>query len=128
LIKDPASATEVLQQLADVGFSLALDDFGTGYSSLAYLARFPIHTLKIDRSFVSAMLGHAQSRAIVESTIALARGLGLKVTAEGVEQEAEAQLLRELGCDFAQGYLFSKPIPEAQLVEKWWNGDAAVGM
>ena len=119
LIKDPASATKVLQELADAGFSLALDDFGTGYSSLAYLARFPIHTLKIDRSFVREMLSHSQSRAIVESTIALARGLGLKVTAEGVEQEAEAQLLRELGCDYAQGYLFSHPLPEAQLMAEW---------
>jgi diguanylate cyclase (GGDEF)-like protein len=104
LIKDPVSAIQALEQLVAAGFTLALDDFGTGYSSLAYLARFPIHTLKIDRSFVSEMLTHPQSRAIVESTIALARGLGLKVTAEGVEQEAEAQLLRELGCDYAQGY------------------------
>jgi diguanylate cyclase (GGDEF)-like protein len=125
LIKDPASAAKVLQQLADAGFLLALDDFGTGYSSLAYLARFPIHTLKIDRSFVREMLTHAQSRAIVESTIALARGLGLKVTAEGVEQEAEAQLLRELGCDCAQGYLFSHPIPEAQLMAEWPRLSAA---
>ena len=124
LIKDPASATKVLQRLAQAGFTLALDDFGTGYSSLAYLARFPIHTLKIDRSFVSEMLVHAQSRAIVESTIALARGLGLKVTAEGVELEGEARLLRELGCDYAQGYLFSKPIPEAQLMAQWWGGTA----
>lgn len=122
LIKDPVSAIRALEQLVAAGFTLALDDFGTGYSSLAYLARFPIHTLKIDRSFVSEMLNHAQSRAIVESTIALARGLGLKVTAEGVEQEAEAQLLRELGCDYAQGYLFSKPVPEAQLMAEWWDG------
>lgn len=127
LIKDPASATKVLQRLVDAGFSLALDDFGTGYSSLAYLARFPIHTLKIDRSFVREMLTHAQSRAIVESTIVLARGLGLTVTAEGVEREEEAQLLRELGCDCAQGYLFSKPIPEAQLMAASW-GRAAIGM
>ena len=122
LIKDPVSAIHALEQLVAAGFTLALDDFGTGYSSLAYLARFPINTLKIDRSFVSAMLNHAQSRAIVESTVALARGLGLKVTAEGVEQESEAQLLRELGCDYAQGYLFSKPIPEAQLLTEWWDG------
>ena len=127
LIKDPASATKVLQRLADAGFSLALDDFGTGYSSLAYLARFPIHALKIDRSFVSEMLTHSQSRAIVEATIVLARGLGLKVTAEGVEHEKEAQLLRELGCDSAQGYLYSMPIPEAQLIATWW-GNKAIGM
>ncbi|MFT3929323.1 MAG: EAL domain-containing protein [Spongiibacteraceae bacterium] len=127
LIKDPASATQVLQRLADAGFSLALDDFGTGYSSLAYLARFPIHTLKIDRSFVAEMLTHSQSRAIVEATIVLARGLGLSVTAEGVEHEAEAQLLRSLGCDCGQGYLFSAPIPEAQLTAIWW-GTKAIGM
>ncbi len=119
LIKDPASAEAVMQRLAEAGFTLALDDFGTGYSSLAYLARFPIHTLKIDRSFVRDMLGHAQSRTIVESTIALARGLGLQVTAEGVEQQAEADLLRGLGCDYAQGYLFSRPVPEEQLLTLW---------
>jgi diguanylate cyclase (GGDEF)-like protein len=111
LIKDPASAGAVMQRLADAGFTLALDDFGTGYSSLAYLARFPIHTLKIDRSFVRNMLDHSQSRTIVESTISLARGLGLRVTAEGVEQQAEADLLRRLGCDCAQGFLFSRPVP-----------------
>ncbi len=119
LIKDPTSAEKVLRNLADAGFSLALDDFGTGYSSLAYLARFPIHTLKIDRSFVCAMLEHTQSRAIVESTIALARGLGLKVTAEGVELEAEARMLRDLGCDCAQGFLFSEPVTAAQLLTLW---------
>jgi len=117
----------VLQRLANAGFSLALDDFGTGYSSLAYLARFPIHALKIDRLFVSEMLTHSQSRAIVEATIVLARGLGLKVTAEGVENEREAQLLRELGCDSAQGYLYSTPIPEAQLTATWW-GSKVIGM
>ncbi len=119
LIKDPASAEAVMQRLADAGFTLALDDFGTGYSSLAYLARFPIHTLKIDRSFVRQMLDHAQSRTIVESTIVLARGLGLRVTAEGVEQQAEADLLRALGCDYAQGYLFSRPVPRPQLMALW---------
>lgn len=125
LIKDPASAGKVLQKLADAGFSMALDDFGTGYSSMAYLARFPINTLKIDRSFVHDMLAQSQSRAIVESTIALARGLGLKVTAEGVELEAEARMLRELGCDCAQGFLFSDPIPEAQLVANWQQAGLA---
>jgi diguanylate cyclase (GGDEF)-like protein len=115
LIKDPASAGAVMQRLADAGFTLALDDFGTGYSSLAYLARFPIHTLKIDRSFVRNMLDHSQSRTIVESTISLARGLGLRVTAEGVEQQAEADLLRRLGCDCAQGFLFSRPVPMREL-------------
>lgn len=125
LIKDPATAGKVLQELADAGFLLALDDFGTGYSSMAYLARFSIHTLKIDRSFVRDMLAHAQSRAIVESTIALARGLGLQVTAEGVELEAEARLLRELGCDCAQGFLFSEPIPEAQLMAQWQQAGLA---
>ncbi len=123
LIKDPASAEAVMQRLTDAGFTLALDDFGTGYSSLAYLARFPIHTLKIDRSFVRDMLDHAQSRTIVESTIVLARGLGLRVTAEGVEQQAEADLLRKLGCDCAQGYLFSRPVPAAELSRQWMGRD-----
>lgn len=119
LIRDPNSAGKVLHELADAGFTLALDDFGTGFSSMAYLARFPIHMLKIDRSFVHAMLDHAQSRAIVETTIALARGLGLKVTGEGVEYEDEVRLLDELGCDFAQGFLFGRPVPEEELAELW---------
>ncbi len=128
LIKDPVSAANVLQNLVEAGFTLALDDFGTGYSSLAYLARFPIHTLKIDRSFVREMLNQPQSRAIVESTISLARGLGLKVTAEGVELESEASLLRALDCDYVQGYLFSRPIPEAQLMVDWLDDAAAMAV
>ncbi|TGD74826.1 EAL domain-containing protein [Mangrovimicrobium sediminis] len=125
LIKDPSSAGKVLSALAEAGFTLALDDFGTGYSSMAYLARFPIHMLKIDRSFVHAMLHHAQSRAIVETTIALARGLGLEVTAEGVEHDGEADLLRNLGCDYAQGYLIGRPMPESELLSRWWPQDRA---
>jgi len=120
LIKDPSSAGKVLQALSDAGFLLALDDFGTGYSSMAYLGRFPIDMLKIDRSFVHRMLEHAQSRAIVETTIALARSLGLSVTAEGVERPAEAELLRELGCDSVQGFLYGDPLSEEELVARWW--------
>lgn len=119
LIKDPVSAELVLRELAMAGFALVLDDFGTGYSSLEYLARFPFDTLKIDRTFVHHMLGETRNRTIVESTIALAHGLGLSVTAEGVEARAEADLLRTLGCDSAQGYLFARPMPAANFSEYW---------
>ena len=122
LMQDVEGARETLRALKSHGVGLSVDDFGTGYSSLAYLRRLPIDTLKIDRSFVRDMLAHAQSRTIVESTIALARGLGLQVTAEGVEQQAEVELLRELGCHCGQGYLFSRPQPQTQLIAKLQAG------
>ena len=107
-----------LHALRALGVGLAIDDFGTGYSSLAYLSRFPITKLKIDRSFVSAMLLDATDRAITMAIIGLGHTLGLKVVAEGVEQPREAALLREARCDELQGYLFGKPMPAAAL-ETW---------
>jgi len=109
LMFDPRGAAELLVRLSRLGVKLSIDDFGTGYSSLAYLRRMPIDSLKIDREFVSHMLHNEQDSIIVRSTIALAHNLNLKVIAEGVEDAATLNALREMGCDFAQGYHISRP-------------------
>jgi diguanylate cyclase (GGDEF)-like protein len=117
LLADPERVRSTLDRLDDLGTSLAIDDFGTGYSSLGYLKRLPVRTIKIDRSFVMDMLESPSDEAIVRSTIELARNLGLRVVAEGVETEAAWDALREHGCTLAQGYLISKPAPAAELDE-----------
>ena len=114
MMPDPESAIEVMGQLKSLGIKLALDDFGTGYSSLSYLHRFPLDSLKIDRSFVSRMMVDDE---IVRTIITLGRNLGLKVIAEGVETIEQAARLRELGCEFAQGYLFSVPVNAQQATD-----------
>ena len=100
-----------LQALRDMGIHIAIDDFGTGFSSLSYLSKFPVDTLKIDRSFVIEMTDSPQGLALVSTIISLAHALQLKVVAEGVETEEQARLLRLLNCEEMQGYLFSKPVP-----------------
>jgi diguanylate cyclase (GGDEF)-like protein/PAS domain S-box-containing protein len=105
----------ILQTVRGLGVEIAVDDFGTGYSSLAYIARLPIHDLKIDRSFVVGMTQNEDSLIIVKSVISLAHSLRLNVVAEGVETEEQAALLLKLGCDEMQGYLFSAPVPPAEV-------------
>jgi diguanylate cyclase (GGDEF)-like protein len=104
-----------LNAVRALGLDIAIDDFGTGYSSLAYLARLPVKTLKIDRSFVITMLNDPNSTLLVQTMISLAHSLRLKVVAEGVETEDQAKMLRLLRCDEMQGYLFSKPLPLAEI-------------
>ncbi|MCB2029988.1 MAG: EAL domain-containing protein, partial [Rhodoferax sp.] len=106
----------VLQTLRGVGIEVAIDDFGTGYSSLAYLVQLPLNALKIDRAFVLGLDQGRQSVMIVKSIMSLAHSLKLQVVAEGVETEAQAAQLHDMGCDLMQGYLFSKPLPFDQLV------------
>ncbi|MFQ5473461.1 MAG: putative bifunctional diguanylate cyclase/phosphodiesterase [Dehalococcoidia bacterium] len=110
-MRDALRSVAVLTDLRTLGVRIAIDDFGTGYSSLSYLAKLPITTLKIDRSFVSDLDAEEHSRSLVSAIIALAHGLGFDVLAEGVETEAQLALLRAYGCDRYQGFLFSKPWP-----------------
>jgi EAL domain-containing protein (putative c-di-GMP-specific phosphodiesterase class I) len=103
------TATDMLRQLRSLGVQLAIDDFGTGYSSLSYLHRFPIDTLKIDRSFVTRMANNPENVEIVRTIVMLAQVLGMDVVAEGVETKEQLKLLRDLRCEYGQGYYFSRP-------------------
>ncbi len=109
------AAVGLLKQLRDLGVQLSIDDFGTGYSSLSYLQRFPVDTLKIDRSFVTQMMENEDNLAIVRTIVALAQNLGMDVVAEGVETEDQLTLLRKLECENGQGFLFSSPLGGRQL-------------
>jgi EAL domain-containing protein (putative c-di-GMP-specific phosphodiesterase class I) len=124
LLHDPANSSLVLNDLAKRGFVLALDDFGTGFSSLSYLKRYPFSILKIDRSFVSDMHKDSSSLEIVRSTIQLAHALGMKVVAEGVEDEQTLLSLHTLGCNYAQGYYIGRPMMATQIAI--WQKEAPV--
>lgn len=118
VMDDPRNALATLSELHALGLSLSIDDFGTGYSSLSYLKRLPVDELKIDRSFVRTMARNKDDEVIVRSTIDLAHNMGLRVVAEGVEDETTLALLRSLGCDLAQGYHMSRPLAVADF-ERW---------
>jgi diguanylate cyclase (GGDEF)-like protein len=113
LMQSGGNTILVLEHMDAMGVGLSIDDFGTGYSSLAYLKRFPVHKIKIDRAFVRELVASAEDRAIVAAVMALANSLQLKVVAEGVETEAQLELLRQHGCELAQGFLFSGAQPAA---------------
>ncbi|HEX4007378.1 MAG TPA: EAL domain-containing protein [Acidobacteriaceae bacterium] len=122
LMQEPEVARAELEKCRALGLNISIDDFGSGYSSLSYLHHFPIDTLKIDQSFIRSMSTHAGSLVLVKSILGLARNLGMKVIAEGVETAQDAATLRTLGCEYIQGYWFSKPLPfEAAIrfVQTW---------
>ena len=116
---------EILKTLRNMGITIAIDDFGTGYSSLSYLKRLPIDHLKIDRSFVQNMDSDANDAAIVRSVIDLGHNLGIKVIAEGVEHLDSLAILKELGCDAAQGFHIGRPMPASQ-VDTWFKHATAI--
>jgi diguanylate cyclase len=117
LMQDPAHAKALLEELTAIGIRFAVDDFGTGYSSLAYLQRFPLAKLKIDRSFVENLLTSRNDQAIVSAVVGLAQTLELELVAEGVETEAQRQLLTAMGCDHIQGWLVCKALPSEELAQ-----------
>ena len=114
LMSDPEESVDILEQLSRMGVLVSVDDFGTGYSSMSYLRRFPIDKLKIDRCFVSELLARPDDASIVKAIVSLAHSLQLKVVAEGVETTEQLELLKTLGCDQYQGYLFSAAVPAAE--------------
>jgi EAL domain-containing protein (putative c-di-GMP-specific phosphodiesterase class I) len=115
-IQDARHAITILERLRKFGVRVSIDDFGTGYSSLSFLHQLPFDTLKIDRSFVSAMQSQSDGGQIVQTILDLAKNLNLDVVAEGTESAEHVDLLRQMGCGFAQGYFFSRPLNEADAI------------
>jgi EAL domain-containing protein (putative c-di-GMP-specific phosphodiesterase class I) len=128
LMRDAAAALRVLRALKSLGVLLAIDDFGTGYSSLSHLSQFPLDILKVDKSFVDDLDGSRDGLEIVAAVIKLAHALGLQVVAEGVEQAAQLDHLKMMGCDFAQGYHFSRPMPAYQVGRQKVGREALSGV
>ena len=123
-MRDEERTTRILGELKKLGVRLCIDDFGTGYSSLSYLRRFALDILKIDRSFVSDMLNNTESQEIVKTILSLASNLNMQVVAEGVETAEQVRLLKSLGCEFAQGYFFSKPLEAAEVTRILMTSEA----
>jgi len=117
IMRNPEQAAIILRELGDMGVGLAIDDFGTGYSSLSYLQKFPINTLKIDRSFVSDIVENEEDACIVSAIISMAHSLNLQVVAEGVESEEQLEFLKERQCEYVQGFMVSKPVTESKAEE-----------
>jgi EAL domain-containing protein (putative c-di-GMP-specific phosphodiesterase class I) len=120
LLEDLTAARPVLSDLASFGVGIHIDDFGTGYSSLSYLAELPVQTLKIDQTFVERLTGSAKNGRVVQAIVALGKAMNLEIVAEGVETEEQLTLVREFGCDLAQGFYISKPMPERGFLD-WCN-------
>jgi EAL domain-containing protein (putative c-di-GMP-specific phosphodiesterase class I) len=118
VMADTPRTMEILTRLGSMGLRIAVDDFGTGYSSLSYLKKLPVHTLKIDKSFIIGMNANDNDAAIVRTSIELAHNLGLEVVAEGVETELALKRLKALGCDMAQGHYLGRPLTATEL-EDW---------
>jgi predicted signal transduction protein with EAL and GGDEF domain len=124
LVANFETAMNALQLLRNLGASIALDDFGTGYSSLSYVHQLPLDKIKIDRRFVNDVCDDRRARKIVKTIIGLSRDLDIQCVAEGVETEAQAVVLSELGCPQMQGYLFSRPVPLND-IKRWMERDKA---
>ncbi len=124
-MSDAAATGVTLRALHELGVRVVLDDFGTGYSSLAYLSQLPLDVIKVDRSFVAGLHESPANLAIVRAVVGLAQGLGIVVTAEGIEREDQLQALRELGCDRGQGFLFARPCPAEEAGRALLRGDVA---
>jgi diguanylate cyclase (GGDEF)-like protein/PAS domain S-box-containing protein len=116
-MEDPARSLATLRELKGLGIKLALDDFGMGYSSLSYLKHFPVDSIKLDRSFISGLGHNRQDTAVVYAAVSFAKALHLTITAEGIENNAQVEQLRALGCELGQGFLFSKPLPSWEMAE-----------
>jgi EAL domain-containing protein (putative c-di-GMP-specific phosphodiesterase class I) len=127
LMRHAASTASILQTLRESGIQVAIDDFGTGYSSLSYLRKFPVDAVKIDQSFIRQISTAGDDTTIVKAVIGMARGLKLRVIAEGVETPDEVAFLRAYRCDEAQGYYFSRPVPAQQFAMLLKNGTAKSG-
>jgi len=120
---NPEGAIEAIRKLDSAGVAFTIDDFGTGYSSLSYLKRLPARSIKIDQSFIRDLATDERDASIVSSAIDLAHNLRMDVIAEGVESAAVGDLLRDLGCDFAQGYFYAPPMPASELLPWLLLGD-----
>jgi EAL domain-containing protein (putative c-di-GMP-specific phosphodiesterase class I) len=121
LVQDIQSATSTLQQLRQMGIRIEIDDFGTGYSSLSYLQQLPVDGIKIDRSFVNTIHINENDRKIVRTIIELCHSLGITEVAEGIETEAHKQHLKDLGCWYGQGYLYSRPVDSSKVEVFLWE-------
>jgi EAL domain-containing protein (putative c-di-GMP-specific phosphodiesterase class I) len=117
ILMQPGESGDVLGRLTEMGINLALDDFGTGYSALSYLRRFPIDRIKIDRSFVHDIDTNQSDAALARAIVGMAHGLNMQVIAEGVETDAQLDLLKHYGCDEAQGYLLARPMAASRISE-----------
>jgi EAL domain-containing protein (putative c-di-GMP-specific phosphodiesterase class I) len=123
IMADPPHVLAILDLLRSIGIPLSLDDFGTGYSSLVHMRNLPVNEIKIDKSFVMGMRVNTSDAAIVRALVGLAHSLGHEVVAEGVDDGGTLERLREMGCDLAQGYYLTPPLPPEEL-ERWLEGQA----